>query len=39
MNGVAVIAVPVVLVTADNARATAIDSGFHAAAALPACVK
>ena len=38
-HGVAVIAVPVVLVTAENAKTLAIDSGFHAAAALPACVK
>ena len=32
-------AVPVVLITADNAKALAIDSGFHAASALPACAK
>jgi len=38
-NGVAVIAVPVVLVTAENARLLAIDSGFHSASALPACAK
>src|SRR5436189_3188349 len=28
-NGVAVIAVPVVLITAENAKAVALDSGFH----------
>jgi D-xylose transport system substrate-binding protein len=37
--GVPVVAVPVVLLTAANVRAVAIDSGFHAAAALPACAK
>jgi D-xylose transport system substrate-binding protein len=38
-NGVAVIAVPVVLITAENAKSVAIDSGFHNASALPACAK
>jgi D-xylose transport system substrate-binding protein len=38
-NGVAVIAVPVVLITAENAKALALDSGFHAASALPACAQ
>jgi hypothetical protein len=33
------VAVPVVLVTAENVRAVAIDSGFHAASALKACVQ
>jgi D-xylose transport system substrate-binding protein len=37
VGGVPVVAVPVVLVTANNARAVAIDSGFHAAAAVAAC--
>jgi D-xylose transport system substrate-binding protein len=32
-----VIAVPVVLITADNVRAAIIDSGFHAASALRGC--
>lgn len=39
MAGVAVVAVPVVLLTAENARTLALDSGFHTAAALPACAK
>jgi len=34
-NGV--IAVPVVLLTADNVKPVVLDSGFHAASALPAC--
>lgn len=38
-TGVSVIAVPVLLVTADNARAVTIDSGFHPASALTACTK
>jgi len=37
IDGVAVVAVPVVLVTAANARSVTVDSGFHAASALPAC--
>jgi hypothetical protein len=36
-NGVAVVAVPVVLLTADNIKPVAIDSGFHVASALPDC--
>jgi D-xylose transport system substrate-binding protein len=36
---VPVAAVPVHLVTAANARALLIDSGFHAASSLPACTK
>jgi D-xylose transport system substrate-binding protein len=39
LQGVPVVAVPVVLVTADNVKTLLIDSGFHAAAALPACSK
>jgi D-xylose transport system substrate-binding protein len=38
-QGVAVVAVPVVLITADNAKAVALDSGFHSPSALPACAK
>jgi ABC-type xylose transport system substrate-binding protein len=38
-NGVAVVAVPVVLITAENAKALALDSGFHSPSALPACAK
>jgi D-xylose transport system substrate-binding protein len=38
-NGVAVVAVPVVLITAENAKAVALDSGFHSPSALPACAK
>jgi D-xylose transport system substrate-binding protein len=38
-QGVPVVAVPVVLVTTDNARSLLIDSGFHSAADLPACRK
>jgi D-xylose transport system substrate-binding protein len=38
-QGVPVVAVPVILVTADNARSVLIDSGFHSAADLPACKK
>ena len=34
-----VAAVPVLLVTAKNARALLIDSGFHAEGSLPACAK
>jgi D-xylose transport system substrate-binding protein len=37
LSGVPVVAVPVVLVTADVVKAVAVDSGFHAASALPAC--
>jgi D-xylose transport system substrate-binding protein len=37
LNGVAVVAVPVMLLTADNVRTVAVDSGFHTAGALPAC--
>jgi D-xylose transport system substrate-binding protein len=37
MNGVAVVAVPVMLLTADNVKSVAVDTGFHTAAALPAC--
>ena len=36
-SGVPVVAVPVVLVTADNVKSVLIDSGFHQAAALPRC--
>jgi D-xylose transport system substrate-binding protein len=36
-QGVPVVAVPVMLVTADNAKSLLIDSGFHSAADLPAC--
>ncbi len=39
LSGVPMVAVPVVLVTADNAKSLLIDSGFHAASALPACAK
>lgn len=38
-KGTAVIAVPVLLVTAENAKAVTLDSGFHTAASLPACAK
>ena len=38
LAGVPVVAVPVVLVTAANVKAVAIDSGFHTAAVLPACL-
>ncbi len=38
-DGVAVVAVPVVLITADTAQSVAIDSGFHPASALPACAR
>jgi D-xylose transport system substrate-binding protein len=38
-QGVPVVAVPVMLVTADNARSLLIDTGFHSAADLPACKK
>ncbi|HEV8244565.1 MAG TPA: substrate-binding domain-containing protein [Polyangiaceae bacterium] len=37
LNGVPVVAVPVVLVTADNVKATLIDSGFHTAEAVHSC--
>jgi D-xylose transport system substrate-binding protein len=37
MAGVPVVAVPVVLVTADNVKSIAVESGFHTAADLPAC--
>jgi D-xylose transport system substrate-binding protein len=36
-EGVMVVSVPVVLLTAANARAVAVDSGFHEASAVPAC--
>ena len=35
--GVPVVAVPVVLVTADNVKVVLVDSGFHIAASFPAC--
>jgi D-xylose transport system substrate-binding protein len=38
-GGVPVVAVPVVLVTADNVKSVLIDSGFHQAAALPRCAR
>jgi D-xylose transport system substrate-binding protein len=38
-QGVPVIAVPVMLVRADNAKSLLIDSGFHSPADLPACKK
>ena len=38
-SGVPVVAVPVVLITTDNVKPILIDSGFHAASILPACVK
>ncbi len=37
LAGVPVVAVPVVLVTADNVKATLIDSGFHTADAVKSC--
>ena len=37
-TGGPMVAVPVVLITADNVKTVAVDSGFHAAAALPACM-
>jgi D-xylose transport system substrate-binding protein len=37
VQGVPVVAVPVMLVTADNARSLLIDSGFHSATDLPSC--
>jgi D-xylose transport system substrate-binding protein len=37
VDNVPVVAVPVVLVTADNVGPVAIATGFHTAAALPAC--
>jgi D-xylose transport system substrate-binding protein len=37
MDGVSVVAVPVVRITAANARTATIDTGFHTAAALPSC--
>ncbi len=39
VNGVPVIAVPVVLITPTNVKSVLIDSGFHPASALPSCVK
>lgn len=36
-QGVPVVAVPVILVTADNARSLLVDSGFHSASDLPSC--
>ncbi|HEY1535497.1 MAG TPA: substrate-binding domain-containing protein [Polyangiaceae bacterium] len=38
-SGVPIVAVPVVLITADNVKSILIDSGFHAASAVPSCVK
>jgi D-xylose transport system substrate-binding protein len=38
-GGVPVAAVPVLLVTADNAKQLLLDSGFHPEKALPACKK
>jgi D-xylose transport system substrate-binding protein len=38
-QGVPMVAVPVILVTADNAKSLLIDSGFHTAADVPACKK
>jgi D-xylose transport system substrate-binding protein len=38
-GGVPTAAVPVYLITADNAWKVLVDSGFHAASALPACHK
>jgi D-xylose transport system substrate-binding protein len=37
LNGVPVVAVPVVLVTADNVKPTLINSGFHAADVVRSC--
>jgi D-xylose transport system substrate-binding protein len=37
LAGVPVVAVPVVLVTPDNAKTTLIDTGFHAASAVKSC--
>jgi D-xylose transport system substrate-binding protein len=37
--GVPVVAVPVVLITAENVKPVLIDSGFHLAAALPRCAR
>jgi D-xylose transport system substrate-binding protein len=34
-----VVAVPVVLIDAQNAKSLLVDSGFHAASAVPACAK
>ncbi len=34
-----IVAVPVVLIDATNARALLVDSGFHAASAVPGCAK
>ena len=36
-SGVSVVAVPVILVTAENVQPILIDSGFHAASVLPSC--
>jgi D-xylose transport system substrate-binding protein len=36
-SGVAVVAVPVVLLTSQNIKPVAVDSGFHVASALPDC--
>jgi len=38
-GGPPVVAVPVQLVTADNAKALLVDTGFHAASAVPACAQ
>jgi D-xylose transport system substrate-binding protein len=38
-SGVPVVAVPVVLVSAANVKSVMVDSGFHAASALRACVQ
>ena len=38
-SGVPVVAVPVLLITSNDVKSRLIDSGFHAASALPACSK
>jgi D-xylose transport system substrate-binding protein len=38
-SGVPVVSIPVVLITPENVKSLLIDSGFHSAAALPACAK
>jgi D-xylose transport system substrate-binding protein len=38
-GGTPVVSVPVLLINAANVKALLIDSGFHAASALPACTK
>jgi len=37
LAGVPIVAVPVVLVTPENVKATLIDSGFHTADAVKSC--